>query len=106
MSAISDFKSQADIYYSQWDEMQDKKLIKYSLQMIALCNNYQEQVENGEWLDEASFSLFKSKWEVLLDKMEKYLIWEDYNEYFQNVNGGNNFNEEELRNYINERDNY
>lgn len=106
MSVISDFKSQADIYYSQWDEMQDKKLIKYSLQMIALCNNYQEQVENGEWLDEVNFSLFKSRWEVLLDKMEKYLIWEDYNDYFQNVNGGNNFNEEELRNYINERDSY
>jgi hypothetical protein len=53
--------------------MQDKKLVKYSLQAINLCNNYQEQIENGESLDEESFSSFKSKVEKILTKAEEYL---------------------------------
>ena len=78
---IRDFKSQAENYYSEWDELQDKKLIKYSLQLTLLCDNYQTKTKNGEWLDEESFSSFKSKGESLLDKMEKYLEnpgWENY----------------------------
>ena len=82
MQVVLDFKSQAEVYYSQWDDMQDKKLIRYALQTISLCDNYQKQIENGEGLDELSFSSFRSKGENLLNKMETYLIWEDYSEMF------------------------
>ena len=72
-AARQTYKAIANIFYSQWDEMQDKKLIKYALQTILLCDNYQAKIENGEWLDEESFSSFKSKGEALINKMEKYL---------------------------------
>ena len=84
LPVISDYKSQAETYYSQWDEMQDKKLIKYSLQAIHLCDDYQEQIQNGESLDEGSFSSFKSKIEKILTKMEEYLGGDSYNDFSQN----------------------
>ena len=81
MSHIRDLRSQAEAYYEVWDEQQDKKLIKYSLQAILLCDNYQAQIDSGVWLDEDSFSSFKTKWEALINKIEKYLgnpDWENY----------------------------
>ena len=83
---ISDYKSQAEIYHTQWDEMQDKKLIKYSLQAMNLCDDYQEQIQNGESLDEESFSSFKSKIDKILTKMEEYLGWDSYTESYENDN--------------------
>ena len=74
---ISSFKSQAERYYLKWDDMQDKKLIKYAAQAIHLCEVYQEQVENGEWLDEETLSSFKTKMNSLLNNMDKYLNWDD-----------------------------
>lgn len=74
---ISSFKSQAERYYLKWDDMQDKKLIKYAAQAIHLCEVYQEQVENGEWLDEETLSSFKIKMNSLLNNMDKYLNWDD-----------------------------
>lgn len=99
---IQDIKLKAEIYYSQWDELQDKKLIKYALQAMHLCNNYQEQIESWQGMDEESFLTFKTEWELLLNKMEKYLIGEEYTEVAQNSNNEN----EELRNYIYDRENY
>ena len=75
---ISNYKSQAEQYYSQWDEMQDKKLVKLSLKAIYLCNSYESQINNWEDLDEESLLSFESKIEKLLDKMQDYLGGGDY----------------------------
>ena len=75
---ISNYKSQAEQYYSQWDEMQDKKLVKLSLKAIYLCNSYESQINNWEDLDEESLLSFESKIEKLLDKMQDYLGGNDY----------------------------
>jgi hypothetical protein len=81
---ILDYKSQAEIYYSQWDETQDKKLVKYSLQAIHLCDDYQAQIEKEELLDEEDFSSFKSKIEKIMKKMEEYLGWDSYSsDYYE-----------------------
>ena len=77
IKTIESFKSEAEIYYSQWDELQDKKLVRYAAQAINLCETYQEQVNNGEWLDKESFDLFKSRIDKLLNKMKDYLGWEN-----------------------------
>ena len=87
---ISDYKSQAEQYYSQWDEMQDKKLVKLSLKAIYLCNSYEEQINNWESLDEESLSSFESKIGKLLDKMQNYLGGDDY-ESLQNNTKRNYF---------------
>ena len=75
--AISSFKLQAEGYYSIWDERQDKKLIRYAAQAISLCESYQEQINNWEWIDEESFSSFKSKVKTIISKMEEYLGWDN-----------------------------
>jgi hypothetical protein len=48
---ILDFKWQSEKYYSKWDDIQDKQLLKYAAQAIHLCESYQGQIENWEWLD-------------------------------------------------------
>lgn len=76
-SVVSDFKSQAEVYYSEWDDRQDKKLIRYAAQAINLCESYQAQIEKGEWIDEESFESFKSKIRPIISKITEYLGWEN-----------------------------
>ena len=77
VSTISNFKSYAENYYSQWDEAQDKKLVKYALQIINLCNIYEKQIDNEENITQESFDEFKSKvWEIEL-KIVNYVGSED-----------------------------
>ena len=100
---ILDFKWQSEKYYSKWDDIQDKQLLKYAAQAIHLCESYQGQIENWEWLDEESFSSFKEKIKALLNKMERYLNWEDENPTYieGNFDDENNFEwKDELRDYI------
>ena len=80
LEVISNYKLEAESYYSQWDEIQDKKLVKLSLQVIHQCDVYKEQVENGEWLDDESFSSFKSKVDWLFAKIEEYRSWNTMDE--------------------------
>jgi hypothetical protein len=87
---ISSFKSQAEGYYSKWDELQDKKLIRYAAQAISLCESYQEQINDGEWIDEESFESFNSKIKSIISKMENYLGWDTEIQTFTK----SNFNEE------------
>ena len=101
LQIISDYKQQAESYYTQWDEMQDKKLVKYSLQVMHQCDVYQEQVENWEWLDDESFSSFTSKIDWLFAKIEEYRAWnsiEDENYDFEW--------KEEVKDFIENRDSY
>lgn len=106
---ILDYKSSAEKYYSLWDDTQDKKLIKYALQIINLCDSYDSEIENEEWATQESIDNFKSQVKTLMTKMEKYVGgWEEVQTFTQS-----NFNEEydfewkdELKEYINSRDNY
>ena len=96
LEIISNYKLEAESYYSQSDENQDKKLAKLSLQVIYLCDVYKEQIENGEWLDDESFSSFKSKIDWLFAKIEEYRSWNTMDES----------DKEELKEFIYQRANW
>lgn len=97
LQVISNYKLQAESYYSQLDEMQgDKLVIKYSLQAIHLCDVYQEQIENGEWLDDESLSSFTSNIDWLFAKIEEYRSWNTMDEK----------EKEEMKNFIYQRANW
>ena len=105
---IESFKNQAEFYYSLWEENQDKKLIKYAAQTINLCETYQTQTENWEWLDVESFNSFKEKAKTLIKKMETHLWWWEEIETVRK----SNYNEEyyftwkdDLIKFINDREN-
>ncbi len=106
LPVIADFKSSAERFYTVWDDMQDKKLIKYSLQLISVCNSYQEQIENWEWLDEVSFSSFKEKGQSLLVKIEEYYLWDDTELFISSSDNGNYWWDDDLRDYIYDRANW
>ena len=74
---VSDFSTQGENYYMVWDDMQDKKLMKYATQLIVLCENYQSEIENWEWLDPESFDEFKTQAESLLSKISNYMEWSE-----------------------------
>ena len=101
-SVISDFKSYAQEYYNLWDETQDKKLVRYAAQIMYLCDNYQEQLENWEWNNQESFENFESKVSSLKDKMIKY--FGSIND-IGNLNWDSKADYEEVKNYINARAN-
>ena len=73
---IEQYKSQAQRYYAKWEETNDKQLIKYAVQTIHACDVYQQQIENGEWLDEESLKSFKSNMKSLMERMRDYLNWD------------------------------
>ena len=106
MPVIDDYKSQAENYYSVWNDMQDKKLVKYSLQLMTLCNTYQGQIESGEWLDEASLASFKSDWDALLEKIDKYLNQDDTELFISNNDYQDYWWNDDLRDYIYDRANW
>lgn len=108
-STISKFKSEAEKYYTLWDENQDKKIIKYALQIINLCDNYQWEIENGEQKTQTSFNEFKSKIIWIESKIEKYIGWGDEVETFVQPNFNDEYGwdwKEEMQDFINNRDNY
>ena len=67
------YKSEAEKYYTLWDDNQDKKLIKYSLQIINLCDNYQFGIENGEENMQENFEELNSKIIWIRSKIERYI---------------------------------
>lgn len=80
---IEDFESEAEQYYSLWEQIEDKKLIKYATQLIHLCDSYKTQIENGEWADNESFETFKSQIESILSKIEFYMGWSEDIDIFE-----------------------
>ena len=73
LDVISSFKTQGEWYYSfaQWSS--DNQLMKYSLRLINVCDNYTDKVNNGEGIDSESFSVFKSTANKILSKINTYL---------------------------------
>ena len=106
---ISTFKTNAEGIYSYWDENQDKKLVRYAAQVISLCESYQEQIENGEWLDEESFLSFETNVNSIFTKINEYLGWESDIQTFIKSNFDEEYDfpwKEEHREYINNRANW
>ena len=100
--SISSFKSQGETYYSAWQEMLDKQMIKYSLQLINLCEKYQQQVENWEGVDQQSFSSFKTSANQIVSKINAYNNWWEEIEVIQaNLDDSSYFEgKDELKDYI------
>ncbi len=77
LDVILSFKSQADTYYSHGEQTADKQLMKYALRLITVCDNYTDKVNNGEWVDSESLSIFKSTANKILSKINTYLGWDE-----------------------------
>lgn len=106
-SMISKFKSEAEKYYTLWDDNQDKKLIKYALQIINLCDNYQWELENGEQNIQETFEEFNSKIIWIKSKIEKYIGWGEEVETFTQSNFKDEYDYEwkdDLINFIKSED--
>lgn len=82
-SIILNLKSEAEQYYTLWDESQDKKLVKYASQLIYLCDSYKEQIGDDEEIDNESFEDFKTNAESILSKISKYTGWSESVEIFE-----------------------
>ena len=72
MELISSFKSQAEVYYNYGQKELDKYIIKYSSQITHLCENYESQIMNGEWLDLETLENFESRINLLISKINDY----------------------------------
>ena len=72
---ISSFKNEAESYYSYWQEVSDNNIIKYSRQIIYLCESYQQKIDNGEWLDEKNVIDFTSQIDEKIAKIETEMNW-------------------------------
>ena len=102
-STISSFKSQAEIYYSYGQEMLDKKLIKYSSHMIHLCDIYEQKISTWEWIDQETFSKFKSDISWVISNINAHNEWWDASPQvvWNALNNNDDFEEkEEYRDYI------
>ena len=103
---ISSFKSEAEWYYSYWQESWDKNIIKYSRQIIYLCRSYEDKIKNGEWLDNASVSDFIEQWESLFARIEKEMNWWEELDVttVQSIETDSNFDQkDEIKEYIENR---
>ena len=77
LDVIWSFKSQAEWYYSYAEETSDKQLMKYAQNLINRCDNYEEQVKKGEWVDTETLASFKSAVNKLINKIVTYLGWDE-----------------------------
>ena len=102
LDAISSFKLQAEQYYKVGQDSLDKQLMKYSLRLMNLCNKYNTQIENGEWVDAESYSSFKTSANKLVTVINKYMGWEDEVPVIQANIGGDSYFEwkDEIVDYI------
>jgi hypothetical protein len=108
LEVISDFKSAAEKYYSQWDLLQDKKLIKYSLQAINICDVYKKQVENWEWISQEELDNFKTRITTSITKIETYMWWTEDIDLFVQDGSQDSYDfewKEEVKKYIYDRAN-
>ena len=99
---ISSFKSQAEMYYSVWQEIYDRQMVKYSLRLINLCDNYQQQIDAGEWIDKESFSSFEASANKIIKDIEDYNNWWEETEVIQsNLDDSSYFEgKDDLKDYI------
>jgi len=102
MDIISSFKNQAEVYYNYGQKELDKYIIKYSSQITHLCENYESQIMNWEWLDPETLENFKSRINLLISKINEYNGGSDTEDYtVQEEQGNSDFEwKEAIKDYI------
>jgi hypothetical protein len=70
---ISSFKSQGEWYKKVGENESNEKVIKYASYVIRLCEDYQLQIDNLEWIDEETYSSFETKVSWFISKIEANL---------------------------------
>lgn len=76
-SKILSFKSQGEWYKKVGESESNEKIIKYASYIIRLCDEYQLQIDNWEWIDNEAFSSFETKVLWFISKIETNLGWRD-----------------------------
>ena len=75
LSEISSFKSQGEMYYEVGQESLDKTLVRYASQIIHLCDSYEQEILNNEWVTSTKFSDFKTKIDRVIQKINAHNSW-------------------------------
>ena len=70
---ISSFKSQGEWYKKVGENESNEKVVKYASYVIRLCEDYQLQIDNLEWIDEETYSSFETKVSWFISKIEANL---------------------------------
>ena len=81
---ISTFKTKGEKYKKMGEDDSNEKVIKYSTYIIRLCEEYEENIENEEWINEETFSEFETKVNGFLSKIEKNLGLEEVETIYSN----------------------
>lgn len=102
-SKISSFKSQGEWYKKVGENSLNEKVIKYAAYIVRLCDEYQAQIDNGEWIDTETFSSFETKILWFVSKIEKNLNWwDEVTTIYTKVDFDEDDEKKELRTYLNE----
>ena len=102
-SKISSFKSQGEWYKKVGENESNEKVTKYAAYVVRLCDDYQSQINNWEWIDEETFSSFETKVLWFITKIEKNLNWwDEVSTIYTKVDFDENEDKKELRAYLEE----
>ena len=98
---ISSLKSKGESYKNIGEKESNEKVVKYALYILRLCEEYEMQLGEGEWLDKESFSEFEEKVNNLISKIENNLGWPDEVEtVYTQATLNNDEEKEEIRAYL------
>jgi len=98
---ISSLKSKGESYKNIGEKESNEKVVKYALYILRLCEEYEMQIDAGEWLDKESFSEFEEKVNNLISKIENNLGWPDEVEtVYTQATLNNDEEKEEIRAYL------
>lgn len=98
---ISSLKSKGESYKNIGEKESNEKVVKYALYILRLCEEYEMQLDEGEWLDKESFSEFEEKVNNLISKIENNLGWPDEVEtVYTQATLNNDEEKEEIRAYL------
>jgi len=102
-SKISSFKSQGEWYKKVGENESNEKVTKYAAYVVRLCDDYQLQIDNWEWIDEETFSSFETKVLWFISKIDKNLSWwDEVATVYTKVDFDENDDKKELRSYLEE----
>ena len=102
-SKISSFKSQGEWYKKVGENSLNEKVIKYAAYIVRLCDEYQTQIDNWEWIDIETFSSFETKILWFVSKIEKNLNWwDEVTTIYTKVDFDEDDEKKEFRTYLNE----
>ena len=101
---ISSFKSQGEWYKKVGENESNEKVIKYASYVIRLCEDYQLQINNWEWIDEETYFWFETKVSWFISKIEMNLHpWEEVEVVYTQAKLDNDEEKEATRTYLENR---